>query len=87
MNNSLIDGILISIKDNFLVKDIRTTAGSRVLENLISPYDATVVSSLKQQGAIIFGKVLLFSFIYLLSLLLIYSSHSFSSFIFIFRQI
>lgn len=43
-----------------MVKNTRTSAGSRVLDNLIAPYDATVVSSLKDNGAIIFGKVIIY---------------------------
>jgi Asp-tRNA(Asn)/Glu-tRNA(Gln) amidotransferase A subunit family amidase len=55
--NSLIAGTLISVKDNFFVQHTRTSAASRVLETLIAPYDATVVKSLKEKSAIIFGKV------------------------------
>lgn len=49
-------GIPIALKDMFSAKDMETTAGSNVLKGYISPYDATVVSKLKDAGAIIIGK-------------------------------
>ena len=49
-------GMPISIKDNMCIKDSKTTCASKMLENFIAPYDATVISKLKQQDAIFIGK-------------------------------
>jgi len=49
-------GVPCAIKDNILVEGVKCTAGSKILENYVAPYDATVVKKLKEAGAIILGK-------------------------------
>src|SRR6476660_9021144 len=50
-------GIAVGIKDNICTKDIKTTCASKLLQEYIPPYDATVVRRLKERDAIIIGKV------------------------------
>ena len=52
----LLDGVPIAIKDNLCLENSLTTCGSRILENFIAPYDATVIEKLKKAGAIFLGK-------------------------------
>ena len=49
-------GIPVLIKDNMCTKGIRTTCSSRMLENFVPPYDATVVEKLNDRGAVVIGK-------------------------------
>jgi len=49
-------GVPFSVKDNILVEGVRCTAGSKMLENYVAPYDATVIEKLKKQGAVVLGK-------------------------------
>ncbi len=49
-------GVPCAIKDNILVEGLKCTAGSKILENYIAPFDATAVKKLKKAGAIILGK-------------------------------
>ena len=50
-------GMPISIKDNMCIKNSKTTCASKMLENYVSPYDATVITKLKEQDAVFVGKV------------------------------
>jgi aspartyl-tRNA(Asn)/glutamyl-tRNA(Gln) amidotransferase subunit A len=50
-------GIPIGIKDNMCTKGIKTTCSSRMLENFVSPYDATVIEKLNSENIINLGKL------------------------------
>lgn len=50
-------GIPLALKDNINLKDTKTTASSKILENFVSPYDATVSTKLKENLIPILGKV------------------------------
>jgi aspartyl-tRNA(Asn)/glutamyl-tRNA(Gln) amidotransferase subunit A len=53
---SRIDGVPIAVKDNMCMVGTLTTAASKILENFVAPYDATVIKKLKDAGAVIIGK-------------------------------
>jgi aspartyl-tRNA(Asn)/glutamyl-tRNA(Gln) amidotransferase subunit A len=52
-----LSGIPVSIKDVLCTENMRTTCGSRILENFVPPYDATAVVKMKKAGAVLLGKV------------------------------
>ncbi|MCL4313441.1 MAG: Asp-tRNA(Asn)/Glu-tRNA(Gln) amidotransferase subunit GatA [Actinobacteria bacterium] len=51
-----LSGVPVALKDNLCTRDMPTTAASAILDGWIPPYDATVVSRLKESGAVIIGK-------------------------------
>ncbi len=49
-------GVPIAIKDNINIKGVKTTCGSKILSNFVSPFNATVIEKLEKEGAIFIGK-------------------------------
>ena len=52
-----LSGVVTSYKDIFLTKDVRTTAGSKILDSYIPQYSGTVVKKIEQAGGIMIGKL------------------------------
>ena len=50
-------GMPVSVKDNICIKHSKTTCASKMLQDVVAPYDATVISKLKEQDAVFVGKV------------------------------
>ena len=55
--DSKLPGVPIAVKDLFCTKDVKTTAGSKILNNFIPPYDSTVTQNIWNEGAILLGKL------------------------------
>ena len=53
---SPLEGIPCAIKDNICTKGIKTTCASKILENFVPPYDATVMNKLNSQNVVVVGK-------------------------------
>lgn len=57
-------GVPISVKDNIYTKDIRTTAGSKILRDFVPLHDAVVTKQMREAGAVLLGKTNLHEFAY-----------------------
>ena len=55
--DGLLSGVPLAVKDLFCTKDVKTTAGSKILENFIPTYESTVTNNLWSEGAILLGKL------------------------------
>ncbi|WP_297965834.1 Asp-tRNA(Asn)/Glu-tRNA(Gln) amidotransferase subunit GatA [uncultured Anaerovibrio sp.] len=53
---SFLEGIPGAIKDNICTKGVKTTCASKILQNFVAPYDATVMTKLKKENPVIIGK-------------------------------
>lgn len=54
--NGILAGVPVAVKDNILIEDTICTAGSKILENYVSAYDATVTKKLRDAGTVFLGK-------------------------------
>src|SRR5438270_1627280 len=52
-----LEGLALGVKDMFATKDVRTTAGSRILDDFVPPYESTVTANLWRDGAVMLGKL------------------------------
>src|SRR5512133_1679972 len=52
-----LEGLALGIKDMFATKDVRTTAGSRILDGFLPSYESTVSANLWRDGAVMLGKL------------------------------
>lgn len=50
-------GVPVAIKDVMVTRGVRTTAGSKILENFLPPYDCTAVARMEAAGAVVLGKL------------------------------
>ena len=55
--DGLLSGVPLAVKDLFCTKGIKTTAGSKILENFVPTYESTVTNNLWNEGAILLGKL------------------------------
>ena len=56
-HKGLLSGVPIAVKDMFCTKNVKTTAGSKILHNFVPTYESTVTSNLWSQGAFLLGKL------------------------------
>ncbi len=61
-NASALCGIPVAVKDNICTEGIKTTCSSKILENFIPPYSATVMEKMRQQNIVLLGKTSLDEF-------------------------
>ena len=52
-----LSGVPVAIKDVMVTRGVRTTAGSKILENFVPPYDCTAVARMEAAGAVVLGKL------------------------------